>query len=598
MFKKNIVFKLTAGYILIVLISTLSIGLLFINVFKNYTIENRQKNMLQKANEISGMVEPYLSSSQNLSNYNDTFKLIDSSVNARVWIADKNGTILGMSNSGPGKNTGYGSLNANQFDKELIAEILSGKDAVREEYNNFYEETMLSVGVPIRSSANSIEGMVLLHSPMSGITSIVDRVFNATALTIVFEIILCGLLGFYFSKSIAKPLKLMNKSAIEMTNGNYKVLTNIYQKDEIGQLGSSLDMLALKLDYTINQLFQEKNKLNDLFLSMSEGILAFDLDMNLINHNESVRNVLGYGLIDLDAAKLKQDLERYGLLSDFQSVIMDGQKKIIVKNWESRVLRFSVSPVKSSQNEIAGVVVLVQDISEQERLEQMRKDFIANVSHEFRTPLTLIKGSLESMIDGVVPDGEVFDYYNRLLDETNRLQRMVNDLLSLSRLQSGKVNLSFEELDLTSLISDVSRTMQFIADKKNIKIELNLVQNMPPVYSDYDKLKQLLIIFIDNSIKYSHENSKILVSTNIGDHAYIEIEDNGIGIPKEDIPYIWDRFYKVDKSRDDNKTGTGLGLAIAKYLIDLLNSTINIESELGRGTKIRIGLPLTGEVLL
>jgi signal transduction histidine kinase len=242
-----------------------------------------------------------------------------------------------------------------------------------------------------------------------------------------------------------------------------------------------------------------------------------------------------------------------------------------------------------------GVVVLVQDISEQERLEQMRKDFIANVSHEFRTPLTLIKGSLEALIDGAVPDNDITEFYKGLLNETNRLQRMVNDLLDLSKLQSGKVNLSFEELDLTTLISDVSRTMQFIAGKKNIKIQLNITQIMPPVWGDYDKLKQLLIIFIDNAIKYSYEKSTILISTEVKDYAYIEIKDSGIGIPKEEIPYIWDRFYKVDKSRNGSKTGTGLGLAIAKYLIELLNSTINIESEPDKGTRIRIGLPLTLE---
>ena len=596
MFKRSIVFKLTIGYILIVLISTLIIGALFINIFNTHTMENRQRNMLQKANEISSMVEPYLSNGQNLTNYVDVFRLIDSCVNARVWIADKNGKILGMSKGTLENGAKNSNINVNIFDKELVTKILNGQNVVKEEYNNFYGENMLSVGVPIRSSTNNIEGIVLLHSSMSGISSIMNEVFDNLVLAILFEIILCGLLGFYFTKFIAKPLKLMNQSAIEMTSGNYKIRTNIYLKDEIGELGSSLDMLALKLDYTINQLFQEKNKLNDLFLSMSEGILAFDVKMKLINHNESAQNVLGYDINSFNSDDLKHNLEKNGLLVDFQSVIGDGQKRILIRNWGDSILRFSASPVKNNLNETMGVVVLIQDISEQEKLEQMRKDFIANVSHEFRTPLTLIKGTLESLIDGAVLDSNVTDYYNKLLNETDRLQRMVNDLLDLSKLQSGKMNLNFEELDLTSIINDVSRTMKFIAHKKNVKIELNLAQNMPPVWCDYDRLRQLLIIFIDNAIKYSYEGSKISISTNIGDYAYVEIMDNGVGIPKEDIPYIWDRFYKVDKSRDSNKTGTGLGLAIAKHLIELSNGTIDVESELNKGTKIRIGLPFSREV--
>jgi signal transduction histidine kinase len=140
--------------------------------------------------------------------------------------------------------------------------------------------------------------------------------------------------------------------------------------------------------------------------------------------------------------------------------------------------------------------------------------------------------------------------------------------------------------------------MQFTANRKNIRIETSLTDNLPPVWSDYDRLKQLLIIFIDNAIKYSHENSKLVITADIGDHVYIEIRDNGIGISKEDIPYIWDRFYTANKSRDSNKTGTGLGLAIAKYLIELLNATVSVESEPNKGTKIRIGLPLAGEVTI
>jgi signal transduction histidine kinase len=586
MFRRNIVFKLTIGYILIALISTLLIGTLFIGVFQNYTMKNRQRNILQRASEISRMVAPYLSKGQSLPEYADVLKLVDSSANARVWIAGRDGSILEMS----GGSTVSGSYNISQYDSELAGQILGGQEVVKEEYNSFYGEDMLTAGVPVRGDANSIAGMVLLHSPMSGITSIVDRVFYVMLLFIVFEIVFSGLLGFYLSKSIAKPLKLMNQTAMEMTNGNYKAVTGIYQKDEIGELAGSLDMLALKLDYTIGELFREKSKLNDLFLSMAEGILAFDPEMKLVNHNGPAQSLLGY-----EVQELVQSLEEAGLLADFKSVMEDAQRKAVTRNWGDKVLRFSISPVMSGDNETGGVVVLIQDISEQERLEQMRRDFIANVSHEFRTPLTLIKGSLESLIDRAVSQNEIEGTYSRLLDETDRLQRMVNDLLDLSKLQSGKADFVFEKLDLTSLISDTARTMQFIADKRDIKLQLNLPENIPPVYGDYDKLKQLLIIFIDNAVKYSHISDKIYISSEADDYAYVEIRDNGIGISKDDLPHIWDRFYMADKSRGRSIKGTGLGLSIAKYLIELSKGTVNIESEQGKGTKIRIGLPLYKE---
>lgn len=591
MFKKNIVFKLTIGYILIILISTLSIGAFFIDLFKDYTIENRKMNMVQKANEVASMVEPYLADLQDTPEYNSLVNLIYSLVNAKVWIADKDGTVLLMSSNGSEGLKKNNQYNAAQFDKEFVDNVLKGQEVVKEEYNNFYGELTLSAGVPIKNSSNKIEGMVIFHSPMSGVTSTIDKVFGVLIFAILLEIILAGILGFYYSRFITKPIRLMNSSAMEMAKGNYKVRTNLFQKDEIGELAGSLDMLASKLDYTVNQLFQEKNKLENLFSSMSEGILAFDLNLELVNLNESAQRVLGYSSNEI-INNLRTDFKRQGILEEFLSVIRNEEKNVLVKPWNDRILRLSISTVKNNLYEVVGVVVLIQDISEQEKLEQMRKDFIANVSHEFRTPLTLIRGSLEAMIDGAVAESLLSKYYNNLLEETKGLERMVNDLLDLSKLESGKINFNFEELNITDLIIDVSRNMQFIANKKNIKINNSFKNNTPPIWGDYDRLKQLLIIFIDNAIKYSSEDSEMFISTYLGEYAYIKIKDCGIGIPEEEIPYIWERFYKVDKARKSRTEGTGLGLAIAKHIIELSKGTVKIESKVNQGTTIEIGLPL------
>jgi len=237
---------------------------------------------------------------------------------------------------------------------------------------------------------------------------------------------------------------------------------------------------------------------------------------------------------------------------------------------------------------------LVQDISKSERLEQLRRDFVANVSHEFRTPLTVIRGSLEAMVDGTVQNSdEINRYHQRMLSETRSLERLVEDLLELSRLQSGKITMNKEKLHIPNLLEDAVKSLQTIAEKKGIKIEYLSEQDIPPFWGDYDRLRQLFVIFLDNAVKYSPENTKVSVETSLFEinTLSIIIRDQGYGIAADELTHIWDRFYKIDKSR--NGRGTGLGLAIAKHLIELHDALVSVQSELKKGTVIEIKLPLT-----
>jgi signal transduction histidine kinase len=315
---------------------------------------------------------------------------------------------------------------------------------------------------------------------------------------------------------------------------------------------------------------------------MKEGLIALGKDFKLININDSALEILGLKVYN------DKILEDIGLKDVIQNSLKANEKLTILKNHENKNLNFSVSPVLNNLHAITGVVIIIQDISQQEKLDQMRKDFVANVSHEFRTPLTIIRGNLEGLYDKVIPKEEVHENYFRLIQETKRLETMVADLLDLSKLEAGKVAIDFEKLDIKALLQDIIRILKPITKEKNIEIELIEDGSLPPVWSDYDKLKQLLLIFIDNAIKFSTENSKIQLSINTKEDHSITITDYGIGIAKEDIPFIGERFYKADRTRKYAGKGTGLGLSIAKHLIKLLNCELKVESEVNTGTKIKI----------
>ncbi|OGO81497.1 MAG: hypothetical protein A2Y21_08225 [Clostridiales bacterium GWC2_40_7] len=588
MLKNKLVYKLTAGYVILVLISMLIAGIFSINLFRNYTFTSRQSNMLERARDLAETAEPFLTGKTEMKEYDKFLILLDTYANSRVQVTDKSGKVVAISRTvDPDKDMTYEAM-----DSVLVEKVLQGNETVQESYSNYYSETMYGVGVPVYDISKNIIGTVSLYTPLTGITSTIDKAFLFLIIAIFISVALTGVLSMFYSALITKPLSLIKQAAIEMTRGNYNIRTNIVQKDEVGQLGSSIDLLASKLGYTIEQLFQESGKLKNLIASISEGILAFDVNFTLLNYNEAVKKLLGYGRNFNVAKCAMKDMEEAGLLYDFKTVIETGVSRIVNCELNIRKLRFVLSPVKNSKKEIIGVVALIHDVSESERLEQIRKEFLANVSHELRTPLTLIQGSIEALAEGVViKEGDIKKYHDRILQETRGLGRLVNDLTDLSKLESGKMNLIIDDIDIVSLITDVSRNLQTIADKKMIVIETEILQGIPVVIGDYDRIKQILVIFLDNAIKFSPENTKIRISLEIEDFVYIKITDNGIGIPKEDIPFIWERFYKVDKSRQNSDIGIGLGLSIAKHLIQIHNGVISVDSDINKGTTFEIGLP-------
>lgn len=588
MFRKNITFKLTFGFLLIVIISTLLIGIISLNIFKNNIFNVKRNNMTKHALEISETLKPYINQNVKGKEFTDIINLLDSIDNAKIWIIDSNKNIISASNNKNVSLTYITDADVKKSYNSIFQKTLADSEEYDEVYNPYYKEYMMTVAVPIKNNNNNVIGAVVINSSITDLSNSMNNFFIYLILTLLGEILLAGFMGYYFSKSITKPIKKINSSALELAKGHYGIATNIYQKDEIGELSSSFDLLSLKLQYTINKLFEEKTKLSNILTSMNEGILAMDTKLNIININQSALSLLSLKDSESDL-KISTVLSKLNIIEEFEATICQDTKKSILKEYLNKNLIFSISPIKNNLNNTIGGVILIQDVSEKEKLEQMRKDFVSNVSHEFRTPLTIIKGNLESVIDGMTKPEYIKDTCITLLKETNRLERMVKDLLNLSKLESGKLEIVFNELNINMLINDTLRGLKPLINNKCINLQLLLENNLPLLLSDYDKLKQLLIIFLDNAIKFSPNEGILKISTcSDNKNIYITIEDSGIGIPKEEIEYLGEKFFKADRARTSNVEGTGLGLSIAKRLVKVLNGHFEIESELGKGTIITI----------
>lgn len=592
MIRKSIAFKLTLGFIGIILISMLTIGIFFIQMFRDYTFESKEKILLERAQSIADILSKNTLSTGRMMGFGGFIRFLDTMTESKVWITDSKGNPAALSGMGMGNGMGMSQFFSDPLPEEakkVIQEVLSGKNSVSQSFSRIYKEATLTVGVPIYDTDKKVTGSVFLHAPVTGITTTVNKAVNILVVSLLISLILATVIGLFYSVLFTRPLKAMNMTAIEMANGNYVVRTGITSSDELGQLGKSLDILASNLGYNINLLFQEKGKLSDIISSISEGLAAFDLNLEPVSFNSVLSDIMNPSG-QYEAAQIKKDFENLEINLALEKVIREKISFHAIKDWKDKKLNFTLSPILDNTGHVTGCVALVQDISERERLEQLRKDFIANVSHEFRTPLTVINGSLEALMDGTVTEkADIERYYHRMSAETRSLQRLVGDLLELSRLQSGTISINLEKVPIPTLLSDIDKSMQTIAATKDIRLKCNSMKDIPPVIGDYDRLRQLFIIFIDNAIKYSPENTEICIDVMFKTYVEVIIKDNGYGIPEKELAYIWDRFYKTDKSR--YSAGTGLGLAIAKHLIELHKGSVSLKSRPGKGTEVKVLLP-------
>lgn len=376
------------------------------------------------------------------------------------------------------------------------------------------------------------------------------------------------------SKKMANPLVEMNKVAVAMSKGDFSIRAKNHYQGEVGQLAETLNQLATELSKTINSLTIEKNLLNQILNSMSDGLLEFDITQNVDLINKPF-----YEMFDIETYfDLKEDIRE--LIEKVAVTAMENQKtEVETCTLESKSILLSGSPIFSEQNGIVGTVLLFRDITESERLEQTRRDYVANVSHELRSPLTAVKGLIIPLKEGMVKDEvKKNHFYEVIYSEIERLNRLVNDLFELSRLQSWNKSFDMQTVNIQNILYDQQDKFILLAEEKNIKLIVK--ESASPVLANgnIDRISQVLTIFIDNALKFSREYSTITLSSiNQDSKVIVSIHNTGAYIKHEDLPYIFDRFYKVDKAHKEQ--GAGLGLSIAKEVIIRMNGKIQAKSD-------------------
>ena len=443
-----------------------------------------------------------------------------------------------------------------------------------------------------------IYGRASLDSVYRTLSNSTVILLRATVIALLVTIVL----GYLMAGSITVPINQLTMKALKMAKGDFRQRVTVKSDDEIGQLGSMFNYLTEKLDTTLLEISSEKSKLNAIIKHMEDGLVAIDGKGQIIHYNPSFLSMLNLrekDLTDKSYDKIIDDYSKdlaYGAI--LQKSISNSSENIIFENNKKRILKASPALFRDEAGRISGAIVVFQDITESQRLEDMRREFVANVSHELKTPITTIKSYSETLLCGALEDKELSKSFVEVIEnEADRMSSLVKDLLQLSHMDYEKVVWEMHHLDLREIVTDSVRKLEVHFQNKNQRLNMQISDEAVPIYADRGKIQQVIINLLTNAIKYTPENGNIRISAQVVDkNAIFEVQDSGIGIPKEDIKRIFERFYRVDKGRSRAQGGTGLGLSIAHNIIKQHKGSIKVSSELEKGSIFTVYFPVDNSV--
>ena len=500
-----------------------------------------------------------------------------------IMIADELGKPLIVRNIG----STVEMQDLGEYYRAEIQNILRGQTVENNDLELLNGEAAVSVGIPVRDTDGNVTGGILVIKQIQRIQSAFNQLNNVLTGTILAILPVIMLLVAFSTNRLSKPLHDMSNAAIEMSKGKFNVRANERASGEIGILARALNTLCDNLAQTIYQLQSEKRQLNQLLSSFTDGVAAIDNIGCLTHYNPALMKM--FGAVEV---KVPMDLVPDESIWELFRTVYDSLEPASIRYTlpNDRSLWITIVPVTDEAGECTGVVGLFKDVTDLERLEKTRRDYVANVSHELRTPLTAVRGLLEPLSDGMITDEETRQrYYRIMLREVIRLSRLITDMLELSRLQSGTEHMELHAVNLTELLQDTRQNYANEAAQRGISLKLDL-EEIPFAMTDEDRVEQLLVILIDNAMRYAPEGGSITISAaqTKGERILVTVSDTGCGIEPDDLPHIFERFFKTDRSRKEG--GTGLGLSIAKQIIDKLGENIYVESKLGEGTSFHFTL--------
>ena len=571
--------KLLLSYALLVLIVVIPLGFVINNALQEQILSHYENQLENDIQLVKAHFEKNNTSDMDINAFAEAIKGM---LDVRVTIIDDAGNVLADSEEA-----------AENMDNHLHREEI--KEAV--ESNGFassvrYSNTLKTdyLYTAIVSDAYTLR----ISKALFELKAVNNTIMNYTLISTALAIVLAMVIAYMMSNKITRPIDELTSAAKEISQGHYEQKIYTQSKDQIGELTHSFNRMRESLKYSMANLKQRNVELEAILNSMINGIIAVDSNKNIL-----MINPICFDILNLPKDYVAQNESMYKIIRNeeiaalVENAIESGLSQVKELQYVhlDKILRIYINPIITNENEIIGSIVVLQDVTQVRKLEQMRSDFVSNVSHELKTPLTSIKGFVDTLKNGAITDEVAATRFLDIIDiESDRLYRLINDILILSEIERMDKDYDKDRVEVGSVIEEVVAMLGLKAEQKGLKLNADTGEPLEMI-GNRDRLKQMMINLIDNALKYTEKGSVKVEMKAVGHWIKLSVSDTGIGIPDEYLERLFERFYRVDKGRSRNQGGTGLGLSIVKHIVLLYKGKISVVSKVNEGTTFEILFP-------
>jgi two-component system, OmpR family, phosphate regulon sensor histidine kinase PhoR len=586
--KKRLLWHLFPSFLLITVVSLMAVTWYASRSLREFFLEQTASDLESRARLFESQILRYLDPLEDKS-IDLLCKDIGKGAFTRFTVILPSGKVAGDSEEDP-------ALMDTHLDRPEFIQALNNPFGMSVRYSRTLAQNMMYVGVRIIKN-NRILAVVRASIPITSIEALIRNIRNEIALGGVIIALFAAILSLAISRRITRPIEEIKRTAESISHGNFQARSQVNQSDEIGSLSDAINQMAAQLRDRIDTVMQQRNEIEAMLSSMIEGVIAVDEEEHIISMNEAAA-----AMFSCDVATVKgrsiQEVVRNTVLHDFVKKALTSQepveRDIVLYSDIERIISAHGTVLQGGDEHRVGALIVLNDVTRLWRLENIRRDFVANVSHEIRTPITAIKGFVETLRDGSVKDPKESKRFLGIVEKhVDRLEAIIEDLLSLSRIERGAEgeHIKLHVGRIRDVLITAIQVCEIKATPKNITIELSCSDELKAAINPA-LLEQAVVNLIDNAVKFSDEGSTILIkAAQINGQINISIHDQGCGIEKEHLPRLFERFYRIDKARSRHMGGTGLGLAIVKHIAQAHGGRVSVESTPGKGSTFSIYIP-------
>jgi two-component system phosphate regulon sensor histidine kinase PhoR len=583
---RSIYWKIAIPLIALVVLVMVVLGFYVVNSTRNTQINHLESQLVSEAKLVADISLPSFAEPTQPENLDTIAKSIGNEIGTRITLILANGTVLGDTDQDP-------ATMENHADRpEVVAALASGVGQSTR-YSATLHENMMYVATTV-----TVQGKVLGIARVALPLTAVESSVNSTVITVAGALAIATLLvivaTILLTRMITRPVRQITRAAEDIASGKLDQRIPTRTNDEIGRLARAFNEMSSSVKNSMAVVASERSRFSAILSSLTDGVVMTDAEERIVLANPAAEKLFNFKEARVAGRPLIEAIPDHEIDNIVKNCLGTAhEQNTQLDSITGRFLRAIAVPITTGETK--GALVLFQDLTELRSLQTMRREFVGNISHELRTPLAAIKAIVDTLRDGAINDPEAAtDFVNRLDVEVDGMTQMVSELIELSRIETGKIKLKLEPLNLNLLAEEVIARLGPQADRQQVSLSAELASGLPAVQVDKERIKQVMMNIIHNAIKFTPTGGKVVVSTKLdGELVTTQVSDTGIGISREDLPHIFERFFKADKSR--STSGTGLGLAIAKHTVQIHGGSVWVQSEQGKGSTFGFSLPLKAD---